>query len=208
MKAVVKVRDYLWRPLTDSEADTDLVIALRNDERFGRWFYHRVTRESHKRFLQGAEARDEINWVIERNGEPIAVSSIYHVDWANRKAEVGRIASIDPRMFHLNWIVSAVMADVMGLNKLYIETLETNTIIARGVERMGMVREGMLRHHVACDGKFVNVLLYSNIRPEWEQMKAASFEKFGLPEVLSYEGKRVDPIGAQRVSLDRREKVL
>ena len=209
MRAVVKMREYLWRPLTDSEADTDLVISLRNNERFGRWFYQRVTRESHLRFLRLADERRDINWVVEREGEPIGVSSIYHIDFVNRKAEVGRIASLDPKMFHLNWVVSAHVSDVcIGLNKLYIETLETNTIIARGVERLGMVREGLLRQHMIVDGKPVNVLLYSNTRPEWEQIKGGIFERFGTPEVLSYEGEKLPPLEAQPQEPNRDQKEM
>ena len=211
MKAVVKLHNYLWRPLTDSDADTDLVLELRNNERFNRWFYHRVTRESHKKFLALAEERREINWVVERDGQPVGVSAIYHIDFVNRKAEVGRIAATDPKMFHLNWVVSAHVSDVcIGLNKLYIETLESNSIIARGVERLGMVREGLLRHHMIVDGKPVNVLVFSNVRPEWERMKESIFDHFGRPEVISYEGERLEPLRAymQEPTLEQKEVAL
>ena len=194
MKAVVKIRNYLWRPLTDSDADADFVIALRNDERFGKWFYSRVTRESHQQFVKLASQRPEINWVIERDEKQIGVSSVYHVDWSNRKAECGRICSLDPRAFHLNWLASAVVADVMGLNRLYIEMFENNSIMSRGVERLGMTREALLRHHVIRDGVPLNVLVFGMTRDQWEPRKQALFEKWGTPEVVSYEGERVTPI--------------
>jgi RimJ/RimL family protein N-acetyltransferase len=194
MKAVVKLHNYLWRALTDSDADTDFAVALRNDERFGKWFYNRVTRESHKRFLAAAAGRAEINWIIERDGKPVGASSIYHIDFENRKAEVGRIASFDPRMFYYNWVVSAHVADVcIGLNKLYIEMYDTN-IISRAVEKLGMVREALMRHHVIINGQPMNVLMYGSVRPEWEAMRASIFERFGTPEIISYEGERLEPL--------------
>lgn len=192
MRAVVKLGGYLWRPLSDSNDDSDFVVSLRNNERFGKWFYQRVTRESHARFMALAEERREINWVIERDGTAVGVSSIYHFDWTNRKAECGRIASLDPKVFHLNWVVSAHVAmDVVGTNKLYIETFEANRIIARAVERMGMLKEAVLRAHVIRDGEPLNVMLFTNTNDEWQQMKARHYEKFGAPEVLSYEGERM-----------------
>jgi hypothetical protein len=211
MKAVVKLKNYLWRPLTDCEADTDFVIGLRNDERFNKWFYNRVTREGHKKFVSLPERRQEINWVIERDGKPIGASSIYHVDFGNRKAEVGRIVMIDPRMFFLNWVVSAHVADVcVGLNKLYIEMLENHSAIAGAVERLGMVREGLLRHHMIVNNTPVNVLVFGNTRPDWERMRASMFDRFGTPEVISYEGERVEPLrdATQQPSVEQKEVAL
>src|SRR5439155_19217155 len=90
--AVVKLGEYLWRPLTASEADTEFVVALRNAERFRPWFYNtRVTPETHRRFVDLANERGEINWLVEHEKKPVGVASIYNIDRANRKAECGRI---------------------------------------------------------------------------------------------------------------------
>jgi RimJ/RimL family protein N-acetyltransferase len=194
MRAVVRMGEHLWRPLTDSDADAAFVVSLRNDERFRRMFYtSEATIESHKRFIRAADERDEINWLIERDGAPVGVSGIYNFDFANRKAEFGRVAALDPRIFHLNWIVSAYVAmDTIGINKAYIETLEENTIIARGVARLGMVHEGTLRAHVIRDGVPLNVHIYSNTFAEWDAMRARHTEKFGTPQILSFEGRKMN----------------
>jgi RimJ/RimL family protein N-acetyltransferase len=198
--AVVKLNDYLWRPLTGSDADADYVVALRNTERFRPMFYNsaRVTREAHRKFIEAANERGEINWLVEhasedgRGGKPVGVASIYNIDKSSRKAECGRIAANDPRVFQLNWVVSACIGmDVMGTNKIYIETLEENRIIARGVERMGMIREGLLRHHVIRDGVPLNVLLYTNLKSEWDAMRERHYAKWGTPQVISFEGEKL-----------------
>ena len=198
-RVVVRMGDnYVWRPLTDSDPDTEFVVALRNAERFQPWFYNqRVTPETHRKFINAADERGEVNWLVEHTDEagktkPVGLASIYNFDKPNRKAECGRIAATDPKVFHLNWVVSAHVAmDVIGTNKLYIETLENNKIIARAVERMGMIREGLLRHHVIRDGQPLNVLLYTNTNEEWQQMKPRHYEKWGVPEVLSFEGEKL-----------------
>ena len=186
--------EFRWRPLSDSAADTDFVVALRNDPRFSRWFYHaQATADTHRKFIRAANERGEINWVVERSGgarNPVGVASVYNIDLANRKAECGRTIFIEPRIFHLNWVVSAVTTfEMLGLNRAYIETLADNRIIARGVERMGMRRDGLLRAHVVRDGRPLDVLLYSILADEWRAIRAATFEKWGTPQVLLTTGE-------------------
>jgi RimJ/RimL family protein N-acetyltransferase len=170
---------------------------MRNSERFSKMFYHTsVTAETHQKFIRGAGERDEINWMIEnaQTHEPMGLAAMYHMDLANRKCECGRYAMLDPKLFHMTWTVSAyVGVEVIGLHRLYIETLEENTIIARGVERMGMTREGLMRGHVFRDGKPLNVWLFSGITDDWFAggLRARSFEKWGAPQLVSYEGKKV-----------------
>src|SRR6187551_3085248 len=147
MRVTVQVEDCLWRPLTDSDADMRFVVSLRNDPRFASMFYSStITAEQHRKFMRSPARDDEINWLIERDGTPLGVASIYHFDLPNRKAECGRTIMLEPKLFQQNWVVSAFVGfDVIHVNKLYIETLASNRTIARGVERMGMTREGLLR---------------------------------------------------------------
>jgi len=179
--------------LTDSDADTAFVVALRNEPRFARWFYHReVTPETHQKFIRAADERGDITWLVEHacgggQQQRVGLASIYHIDTLNRKAECGRTIFLEPRIFHLNWVLSAVVTfDVLKLNKAYIETLADNRIIARGVERMGMTREALLRQHIVGeDGRPLDVLLYSILADEWRAIREATFEKWGTPQILS-----------------------
>src|SRR3954451_1568189 len=102
IRAVVKLGEYVWRPLTDSESDTRFVVAMRNHERFSKMFYHTsVTPETHQKFIRAANERDEINWLIEdANKTPMGLAAMYHVDLANQKCECGRYAMLEPKLFH------------------------------------------------------------------------------------------------------------
>jgi RimJ/RimL family protein N-acetyltransferase len=179
---------YRWRPLTASDADTAFVVRLRNDPRFARWFYRRqITPELHRKFVAAADERGEINWVVERDDdhrEPVGVAAIYNIDEKNAKAECGRTIFLEPRAFHLNWVVSAhVCFDLLGLNKAYIETLADNRIIARGVARLGMTAEALLRQHVIDDdGRPRDVLLYTILADEWRAIRAATGARWGTPK--------------------------
>jgi RimJ/RimL family protein N-acetyltransferase len=188
--------EYLWRPLTASDADTDFVLRLRSDPRFAPRFYRAargVTRDGHRRFIEAADERGEINWLIEHGaaGQPVGLASIYHFDPANRRAECGRTVMLDPRAFAPSWVLSAHVAfDRVGVNKLWIETLATNTTIARAVERLGMTREGLLREHViGGDGRPADVLYFGGTAGDWARIRAARFERWGTPDIISCEGE-------------------
>jgi RimJ/RimL family protein N-acetyltransferase len=194
MRAVVKCGEYLWRPLTGSDADTAFVVKLRNEDRFARMFYTKqITPEMHKNFIAKADQRDEINWLIERNGQPMGLSALYHLDRENRKCECGRVAMLDPKLFHLNWMVTAFTAiEVVGLYRLYIETLEQNTIVARGLERIGMNKEGLMDGHIWNNGP-VNVWLFSGTPILWSRVKPELCKRFNAePQLISYEGWEID----------------
>jgi RimJ/RimL family protein N-acetyltransferase len=191
MRAIVRMGEYLWRPLTDADSDAAFVVSLRNNERFRPMFYDaaEVTPQKHRAFVNSPGRRDEINWVIEKDSQPMGLAGMYHFDRDNRKAECGRIAMLAPRLFPMNYVVSAFMAfDVMRLYKLYMETLEVNETVARGVERLGMVREGLLRNHVVRDGKPVNVLYFGGTCEDWQSYGQARYQRWGKPELVEFDG--------------------
>jgi RimJ/RimL family protein N-acetyltransferase len=191
-RIVVGLGDYLWRPLTDSDPDTEFVVRLRNDPRFGRMFYSTsIAPEQHRHFIRAADERDEVNWLVERGGQLIGLASIYHFDKVHRKAECGRTVFVEPRAFLLSWVVTAYVAlEVLGLDGVYIETLEENRIIARSMERFGMRREKVLRDHVTRDGRPMNVVVYSGTKEDWHGGKEPVLRAFGRPRLISFEGER------------------
>ena len=193
MRASVRVGEYLWRPLTDSDADTDFVVRVRNNPRFaGKFYSGTITPETHHKFIRAADERDEINWMIQKAGEPLGLSAIYHIDRANRRCECGRVVMLEPKLFHMNWMVSAFTAiDVIGLHRLYIETLEQNTVVARALERIGMAREGLMLAHVWQNEEPKNVWLFSGSPTVWNNARGKLIERFGQPQLVSYEGWKV-----------------
>jgi RimJ/RimL family protein N-acetyltransferase len=74
--------------------------------------------------------------------------------------------------------------ELLGVDKLYIETMADNRIIARGVERMGMTREALLRGHVVRDGRSLDVLLYTMLGDGWRAIRTKTLEKWGTPEIV------------------------
>src|SRR4051812_43972343 len=95
MNFIVRIGEYLFRPLRNSASDTEFVLALRNSPRFSQWFYNsHITAEMHARFLSRPQAANEVNWLVEHHSRPVGVSSIYHLDLDGSRVECGRIAAI------------------------------------------------------------------------------------------------------------------
>src|SRR6516162_1565702 len=107
MKVAVRLMGFVWRPLTDSEEDTEYVLRMRNapiaQEAV---FTPHITREEHLRFVRAPERDEEINWIIEKGGERVGASGIYRVDRKNRRAEAGRVVVAESALYLFNLYVS------------------------------------------------------------------------------------------------------
>jgi RimJ/RimL family protein N-acetyltransferase len=180
----VRLGGFLWRPLTAADDDTEFVLRLRNSPQAqAAFFTETITREDHLRFLKRAEERGEINWIVEKGGERVGSSGLFNIDWKNRRA-MGRVAVVLPEVHLLNSVVSMHVAfELLGLNKLYGEALVSNEVSNLSLERLGGVKEGILREHVIVGGVPRDVVCYGMLASEWQRIKPALVARFGHPEI-------------------------
>jgi RimJ/RimL family protein N-acetyltransferase len=192
MELTVKLGNFLWRPLTASDADTDLVLRLRNaPEAQAVFFTPRITREEHLDFLSQPKREHEYNWIIEREGLAVGVSGMYRFTPAHRRIDTGRVAVTLPELYHLNLVVSAFVAfDHLGLNKLFGDTLSNNTVVIRALERIGAVREAVLREHVLRDGVAYDMYLFGCLARDFRRLKAENCLQFGEPRIVEHANDR------------------
>lgn len=59
----------------------------------------------------------------------------------------------------------------MNLNRVYLRVYAANERAVRCYERCGFRREGRLREHAYCDGRYEDVLEMGLLRREWEAMR-------------------------------------
>jgi RimJ/RimL family protein N-acetyltransferase len=188
MRLAVKFCGYLWRPLTSSEADTDFVLQLRNSPQAQAAFFNSViTREGHLRFLQLAEERGEINWIVEKEGEKVGACGLYHIDHKNRRVEGGRLAVTIPDAHFLSCFVLAYVSfEVLNMNKLCAEAFSSNSTSNKSLERLGSTREGVLREHFFHQEQPMDVAVFGLLNKNWRQHKQDLYSKFGEPEILKH----------------------
>jgi diamine N-acetyltransferase len=142
------------------EGDLPLTLEWRNQDDIRKWFFHSnlITPDQHKAWYEQYRTRDDdFVFVIEETQSlcrPVGQLSIYHVDWAARRAEFGRLMIGDPeaRGQGLAMLATGLLVDhalgPLGLQELYLELLSNNSAALAVYEACGFEvafqREGVL----------------------------------------------------------------
>lgn len=131
------------------ETDLPLTLAWRNDDQSRRWFKSQeaLQLESHVGWFTryaASESPDCMFFAETLEGEPVGQSSIYNFDQGVPRAEVGRFIS-DPKLrgkglFRETLLLTLFVGfDVLGLEDLHLEVIETNERAIRLYESVGFV---------------------------------------------------------------------
>jgi diamine N-acetyltransferase len=136
------------RPL--AEADLDLTLSWRNRDDVRIWFRtsQRIEPSQHRAwFAQYASKDDDLVFVVEFEGAPVGQASVYHIDRADRTAEVGRfITAPEARgrglMDRACEELLRFCADVLQLGSVYLEVKEDNDRAIGLYLRHGFKEEG------------------------------------------------------------------
>ncbi|MGL4819689.1 MAG: GNAT family N-acetyltransferase [Bacilli bacterium] len=108
------------------------------------------------------------------------VGSTRYVDISleHRTIEIGR-TFLHPSVWRTSvnseckYVLMRYAFEEMQVNRLQLKTDERNVRSQRAIERLGAVREGLLRHHwVLQDGHRRNTVIYSILTEEWPDVKA------------------------------------
>lgn len=113
-----------------------------------------------------------------RTGAAFGSTSLFDVDLAHKRAEIGHtwIGASHRRTAantEAKLLLFAHGFDVLGLNRIQLKTDARNLRSQRAIERLGAVREGVLRKHmVVQDGYVRDSVVYSVVRDEWPAVRA------------------------------------
>lgn len=61
--------------------------------------------------------------------------------------------------------------ETLNLNRIYLTVYETNPRAVRAYEKAGFVREGVQRQAIYRNGRYIDMILMSILRAEWEALK-------------------------------------
>lgn len=99
--------------------------------------------------------------------------SLMGIDWINRSAEFGIVIG-EKTEWNKGYGTKAAQLmlqhgfTTLNLYRIMLRVFATNSRAIRAYEKAGYVLEGRQREAVFLDGKFVDVLMMSVLRPEWE----------------------------------------
>ncbi len=108
--------------------------------------------------------------------EPIGDLSLFGIDWRIRSAEFGIVIGVK-EYWDQGYGTEALKLilrhgfQTLNLNRVSLMVYENNPRAIRAYEKAGFVQEGRLRQSYYQNGEFIDVILMSILRSEWEHLR-------------------------------------
>ena len=124
-----------------------------------------------------------LKWGIARRTDDalIGTATLFNLDFSNHRAEIGY--GLDRAHWgngYINEALQALLAyafEELALHRIEADVDPRNTTSIRTVERLGFKQEGYLRERWQVNGEIQDSLFYGLLRPDWEAVKSASFNR-------------------------------
>jgi N-acetyltransferase len=121
------------------------------------------------------------------DGQPVGMTRFLHIDRANDTVEVGG-TWLDRRWWRTpfntesKYLLLGYAFEVGRAHRVTIQTDLRNERSQRAIERLGAVREAVLREdHLLPNGSYRTSVIYSILDSEWPTVKRALEERLGRP---------------------------
>ena len=101
---------------------------------------------------------------------------LFGIDWQNRFAEIG-IQIGEKGYWNQGFGTKAMLLilkhgfENLNLHRLWLRVIETNLRAVRSYEKAGFKEEGKFRQAQFIDGKYVDVMIMSVLKTEWQDHK-------------------------------------
>ncbi|MGH8775414.1 MAG: GNAT family N-acetyltransferase [Jiangellaceae bacterium] len=138
-------------------------------------------------FVEAARRGELAPWAIRRrrDGALVGSTSYLDIDVANRHVEVGA-TWIGEAWWRTEvntatkLLVLGHAFDTLGMERVALKTHHLNVRSHVAIERLGAVREGVLRHHMLHpDGRWRDTVYYSILRDEWPAARNRLLDRLG-----------------------------
>ena len=154
---IPKKVEWINNPENNQFLHYDIPISIVGTER---WF------DSH----QGEETRYDA--VIEADGVPVGTIGLLSIDRKNSKAEYYiAMGEVDYKGKGVAKEASRLILEYgfekLDLNRIYLFTEVENVAAQKLFERVGFVREGVIRQDILSHGKYADRIAYGFLREDW-----------------------------------------
>lgn len=173
----IRSRRLILRPYR--EADAEALFAIFSDRKVMRfmstppWTSIDKAREVIARAIAASGSGEYLTLGIERSDEPgiIGQCVLFKISDTCRRAELGYcLASRAWGNGYMNEALHALLRyafERLNLNRIEADIDPRNERSARSLERLGFVREGVLRERWIVDGEVSDTALYGLLRKDW-----------------------------------------
>ncbi len=154
---IPKKVDWINNPENNQFLHYDIPISVEGTER---WF------DSHA----GESIRYDA--IIEADGVPAGTIGLLNIDRKNSKAEyyiaMGETALKGKGVAkEASKLILTYAFEQLGLNRVYLYTEVENIPGQKLFERIGFVREGVIRQDILSHGKYADRMIYGLLREDW-----------------------------------------
>ena len=156
---IPKKVEWINNPENNQFLHYDIPISIESTEK---WF------DSHKREDTRYDA------VIEADGVPVGTIGLLSIDRKNSKAEYyiamgensykGKGVAKEASRLILKYGF-----ETLSLNRIYLFTEVENVTAQKLFDRVGFVREGVIRQDMVSHGKYVDRIVYGLLREDWSR---------------------------------------
>ena len=115
---------------------------------------------------------DRYDAVIEVDGVPVGTIGLLSIDQKNKKAEyyiaMGEVAYKGKGIAkEASRLILQYGFDVLKLNRIYLYTESENVAAQKLFEKVGFIKEGLIRSDIVSRGKYADRYVYGVLREEW-----------------------------------------
>ncbi len=121
--------------------------------------------------------------ILQESGEIVGSSSFFATDLANKGVEIGGTwykksvqgTFVNPES---KYLLLELAFEVWNVLRVQLKTHHLNLQSQRAIEKLGAIREGILRNHMIYeDGSLRHSVMYSILPEEWEGVKKGLLER-------------------------------
>lgn len=157
------------------EEDITYKVKWINDYKNNKYLHYDLPLKEDKTLLwfnSIKDRKDRVDYTITYDGEPVGLIGLINIDNKNRKGEY--YITLGGEKYKGKGIAS-VASDMLikegfntyNLNKIYLYTEVENTSAQRLFERIGFIKEGLLREDLIQEGRKVDRFLYGLVIAEY-----------------------------------------
>jgi RimJ/RimL family protein N-acetyltransferase len=157
---------YAWLNDPEVRRGLALYLPLSNAEE-ERWYESRLNDPPDERPL-AIEVEDGEMWKL------IGNCGFHNIEWRNRSSEVGIFIG-DKACWNRGYGTQVMRLllrhgfNTLNLERIFLRVFEDNPRAIRAYEKAGFVHEGRMRQAEFRDGRYLDVLLMSALRSEWQE---------------------------------------
>ena len=137
--------------------------------------YRPISLEAEEGFIgaMGKTDRDVILGIVDRATDAlVGATGLHEIDQQARNAQLGIF--IGNKTAHgmgfgseATRLIVSYGFDTLNLNRVWLRVYENNPRAQRIYEKIGFVKEGVLRQHAYREGRYLDVIVMGVLRDEW-----------------------------------------